>query len=269
MKLVVLQPPYPEDEDKAGEAVDWMIEQLGAISPGEADLILLPEYANVPGINDKKSMRDFVSGKGEVLVDALIKTAKQVHCLVASGLVKEVSPGRWVNLTIVYDADGGRVFTYEKTHLTQFEREELELSEGDHISTCEINGVVYGFAICFDAVFPEHFMKLAKQNVDVVLLPSYQRSVAPEQLDVITRARAIDTGAYMVRSSYAMPGGKTGGRSMVVTPEGKSVGRLEGEASVLKVEIDPTVKWSQPRSHGQPEIEHRELLMIERRPQVY
>ena len=127
----------------------------------------------------------------------------------------------------------------------------------------------FGFAICFDAAFPEHFVTLAKQQVDVILCPSYQRSSTPERLDVITKARAMDTGAYMVRSSFAMPGGKTGGRSMVVAPDGHLVGRLEGDAGVLRVEIDPTVKWHQPRSHGQAKIEHRELIMIERRPELY
>ena len=269
MKCVVLQPPYPEKEEKAKESVTWMIEQLDAIAPGEADLILLPEYANCPGINDKKLMRDFVPSKGTDLVDALIETAQRVNSLVASGLVKEVSKDRWVNLTTIYDASGGRIFTYEKIHLTQFERETLALSAGDQISTCEIEGVVYGFAICFDAAFPEHFVTLAKQKVDVILCPSYQRSSTPDRLDVITRARAMDTGAYMVRSSFAMPGGKTGGRSMVASPDGSLLGRLEGDAGVLRVEIDPTVKWHQPRSHGQAEIEHRELIAIERRPELY
>jgi predicted amidohydrolase len=269
MNLVILQPPYPADESEAEKTLEWMIAQLEKITPGSADLVLLPEYANVPGINDRVAMQDFASGRGMILVDTLIEMAERLKCLMMAGLVERKPEERWVNLAAVYDASGGRSFIYEKVHLTQFERDTLQLSAGNWISTCEMQGVVYGFAICFDAYFPEHFAALAKQKVDVILCPSYQRSESPERLEVMTCTRAIDSGAYVVRSSYAMPEGNTGGCSMVAAPEGSIIGKLEGDAGVLRVKIDPALKWNKPRSHRQLEIEHRELIDLERRPGLY
>ena len=52
---------------------------------------------------------------------------------------------------------------------------------------------------------------------------------------------------------------------MVVAPDGTVLGNLGREPGVLTVDLDPCRKWVKPRSHGQPEIEHRVLIEESRR----
>ena len=72
IRVCLFQPPYPHagTEAAAAECRAWMQEQLDALAPGDQDLILLPEYATTPGLQDRERLRACAESEGAAFRDA-------------------------------------------------------------------------------------------------------------------------------------------------------------------------------------------------------
>ena len=155
-------------------------------------------------------------------------------------------------------------------HLTDAEATDPGLTPGSVPATFEHGEIRFGFAACFDLYFPEHFAALAAQAVDVVLCTSYQRSESADRIRGIAQVRALDTGAYPLRGSYAMGQPDTGAHSpLVAAADGAVLNNAGAGACLLAAELDPKRKFTKPVSHGRPEVEHRALIESHRRAGVY
>ena len=269
MKLAVLQPPYPSEAtvESARRCLAWMEEALGKLEKG-LDLILLPEYGTTPGIEDPRSIEKFAVGEGKTFLGRLSKYARISNTWLAVGTLVE-DEGKWFNRTVLFDRSGGQWFSYDKVHLTEVESNHLGLCSGTSVGLTRMDGVTVGVATCFDAYFPEYFSALSRQSVDLILSPSYQRSESPDRLRCMSQTRAIDCDSWFVRSSYAVEGSNTGGHTMIVAPDGTIVADAGQEPGVITATIDPKQKFVKPRSHGQPDIEHGQLMARHRRPDIY
>jgi glycerophosphoryl diester phosphodiesterase len=267
MKVAVCQPPYPAGETVSGaeDCLHWMRTALDELKPGHHDLVLLPEYANSPGLGDRQVMRLFADHQGEAFLEAVAASAERLSSLIVLSAVTRAG-SRWFNRSLVYDAHGAVAFVYDKIHLTDAERDDLGLTPGAALRVFESDGIRMSFATCFDLYFPDHFEALAALGADLVLCPSYQRSESAERIGIIAQARAHDSGTYLVRSSYAMGDTGTGGRSLVAAPDGTVLADAGKGACVIEVEIDPARKFIKPACHGRPVVEHRRLIESNRRP---
>ncbi|MCB1105522.1 MAG: hypothetical protein H7A44_04220 [Opitutaceae bacterium] len=270
MKVVILQPAYPQSgtPTSARHCLAWMRAELDALVPGKQQIILLPEYATTPGLASKSSLRRFAAREGADFLHFIARTARRLRCLIAiNGATTHGAS--WFNRTSIFAPDGKLAFTYDKIHLTSAERDELGFTAGSAHQVFVHRGTRFGFATCFDAYFPEHFVALAAQQVDVVLCPSYQRSESAARLQAISQVRALDTGAWIVRSSYAMPHPATGGRSLIAAPDGSLRANAGSDPGTLIASFSPRQKFTKPASHGQPPVEHRALIEAHRRPALY
>ncbi len=270
MNVTIFQPAYPAQDspEQAGACLGWMRTQLAQLQPGAQDLILLPEYASTPGLNDQATLRNFAESEGVAFLEEVAASARRLGCLLALAAPIR-SASRWFNRTLVFDGKGELAFTYDKVHLTDAEKNDLGLTPGSMPSAFQCGEIRLGFATCFDLYFPEHFQSLAAQKVDLVLCPSYQRSETAERIRLVAQARALDSGAYLIRSSYAMEAPDLGGRSLIAAPDGRVLKDAGAEACVFSVELDPRQKFEKPASHGQPNVEHQSLLEAHRRPATY
>ncbi|MCD6287233.1 MAG: hypothetical protein J7M39_15095 [Anaerolineae bacterium] len=270
MRTVVFQPPYPKEGTvAAAEAcLSWMRTSLEGLGCGGQDLVLLPEYATTPGLDDRQLLREFAESQGADFLQFVAASAKRLCCLIAlAGPAR--SGGRWFNRTLVFDSMGDLVATYDKIHLTDAEKDGLGLIPGSMPALFQHGNLRIGFATCFDLYFPEHFAVVAAQRADLVLCPSYQRSESAERIRSIAQVRALDSGTYLIRSSYAMGDQDVGGRSLVTAPDGTLLEDAGAHACVITVELDPKRKFVKPASHGRPVVEHRTLIESHRRPAVY
>ncbi len=267
MQLVVLQPPYPAACTPAAalDCLKWQRQQLAELAPAEVDFLLLPEYANVPGLAGAELLA-FLREEGARFVAELAGEARRLETWLAAGIVVEQG-GVLRNRTVVFDPDGGTAGHYDKVHLPASERS-AGIQAGAEIPVLDLGPFRLGFAVCFDAYFPEHFAALAAQQPDLVVSPSYQRSEEPERIEYMSQCRALDTGACFARASYAMPTG-IGGTSLVAAADGSILGNAGSQPGVLRVEFNPTERYRKAASHGQPQIEHRELMARHRRPGLY
>jgi len=270
MRIVILQPPYPNQGTNASaeDCLRWMRTRLDQLQPGEQDLVLLPEYANAPGLNDRQLLREFAESRGADFLQAVAASAKRLHSLIVlAGPVQ--SGARWFNRTLVFDTMGDIAFTYDKIHLADAEKDGLGLTSGSMPAVFQHGEIRIGFATCFDIYFPEHFATLAAQRADLVLCPSYQRSESAERIRSIAQARALDSGTYLIRSSYAMAEPSIGGRSLVAAPDGTLLEDAGADACVMTADLDPKHKFMKPASHGRETVEHRALTESHRRPAIY
>ena len=88
----------------------------------------------------------------------------------------------------------------------------------------EIDGVRYGFLICYDFYFYEMFANMARYNPDVVIACAYQRSDTHEALELMSKFCAYNCNAYVVRSSVSLGADSpVGGTSLIVAPDGKTL----------------------------------------------
>ena len=246
----------------------WMRTRLEQLQPGEQDLVLLPEYANTPGLEDRQQLRAFAEAQGKSFLQDVAAHAGRLQSLIAlAGLVR--SGARWFNRTLVFDKTGALAFTYDKVHLTDVEKIGCDMTSGSMPSVFQYGDIRLGFATCFDLSFPEHFAALAAQRADLVLCPSYQRSESAERICSNAQVRALDSGTYLIRSSYAMAKPGVGGRSLVAAPDGAILENAGEDACVVAVDIDPGQKFTKPASHGQEVVEYRALIDSHRRPAAY
>ncbi|MEI8247342.1 MAG: carbon-nitrogen hydrolase family protein [Lentisphaerota bacterium] len=270
MKILIMQPPYPVSQTAtaAGECLNWMLTTLSDLQRGKHDLILLPEYANAPGLNTSDSIRKFVNKRGNSFLRKISDFAASLKSSIALGAVTEQG-GYWYNSGIFFDPTGCRRFEYRKIHLTDYESGMLGFTSGTCTTVYDHGDVRMSFAICFDQYFPEYFCALAAQKVDMVLCPSYQRSETSNRIRLIAKARALDSGAHIIRSSYSMGESLTGGHSLVASPAGEMLADAGAKPGIISVEIEPGFGYIKPSSYGQELIEHRELLERHRRPSAY
>ncbi|MEZ5277378.1 MAG: glycerophosphodiester phosphodiesterase family protein [Opitutaceae bacterium] len=270
MKIALLQPPYPSDgsAEAAVRCHEWMIGSIQALTPGGCDLLLLPEYANTPGLEDGDLMRSFALEQGVAFLDRLAEESRRLECLVVAGIVWNRG-ARWLNGVAVFDSGRRSEPSPEKLHLTEAESTRLRLDPGLRMQVIRWRGHLLGFAPCFDLYFSEVSEALAFAKVDLVVSPSYQRSESPGRIRLLARGRALDTGAWLIRSGYAMEGGSSGGESLVAAPDGSLVATGGQQAGIVRCQVDLSEKWMKPHSHGQAVIEHRVLLEGHRRPGLY
>ncbi|MCK5803086.1 MAG: hypothetical protein KAI66_09650 [Lentisphaeria bacterium] len=270
MKALLFQPSYPATSTAAAalECVQWMVDRLEALQPGDADLVLLPEYANMPGLDDPAVAIPFAQNEGIRVVEAAAQTAQRLGCLVALSVL-DTSAHQRRNVTRVFGAEGDVAAEYAKVHLPAAERETLGIEAGGAPVVVDLAGMRVGFATCFDLYFPEFFEALAMRSPQIILCPSYQRSESAERIRLVSACRALDAGVYLLRASYSMGTEEIGGHSLVASPCGEILTDAAGRVGVAEVEFDPSERFVKPASHGQAPVEHRALIESFRRPGLY
>ncbi|MGP4112073.1 carbon-nitrogen hydrolase family protein [Streptomyces sp. 4N509B] len=181
----------------------------------------------------------------------LRQVAERAGVLLVAGMFTPAADGRVRNTLLI---TGRGVDThYDKLHL--FDAfgfaESATVAPGGRAVTAEVDGVVFGFATCYDVRFPELFTRLADLGARVIVLPA-SWGAGPgkrEQWELLVRARALDATCWVAACGQADPAtvgeppetsAPTGiGHSMVVSPLGEVRARLEGEPGLLVADVDP------------------------------
>lgn len=196
--------------------------------------------------------------------------------LVAGSVSEQQTGGadvRQRNLALHLAPTGAVAGAYRKVHPFDADvagrryRESEDERPGDELVVSALADPAFsvGLAICFDLRFAELFGALADRGANVVALPSaFTERTTRDHWEVLVRARAIETGAFVVAANQfgEHPGGvRTGGRSLIVAPWGEVLARAGDDApEILFAELDPAAV-----------AEAREALPVRalRRPEVY
>lgn len=184
---------------------------------------------------------------------AVAAIADEVGVLVCAGMFTPSADGRVRNSVLITGL--GEHTTYDKIHLYDAFgfRESDTVAGGSTPVTVEVDGIVLGFATCYDVRFPELFQNLATSGSSAVVVPA-SWGAGPgkrEQWEVLVRARALDSGNWLLGCGQADPSASgvevhpkapTGiGYSTVADPFGQVHAQLEAGPDLLVVDIDPAL----------------------------
>jgi deaminated glutathione amidase len=122
-------------------------------------------------------------------------------------------------------------------------RESATYEPGDRAITARAGDLKLGMTVCYDLRFPALYRALALAGAEVMTIPAaFTRPTGAAHWEVLMRARAIETGAFVLAPAQ---GGKhedgrgTWGHSLVVAPWGEVIARLDhDEPGVLIAELD-------------------------------
>lgn len=274
MKVCIIQPAYSTDYSKSDY---YFEEQLKLIDMCDEsmDIIVLPEATDIPCLARSKADSEESARKfNKRILDKVSKTAKRCNAMVFVS-ARSYEPTGTRNTTYAFDRQGNIAGKYFKQHLTPGEVTKTRLDsdysfEFSEPTVVEMEGLRFAFLTCYDFYFYEAYANIARQNVDIVIGCSHQRSDTHLALEIMSQHLAYNTNAYVLRSSVSMDeSSDIGGASMVVAPTGKVLLSMGSRVGIATVDIDPKDKYYKPAGFGNPLAAHYEYIEKGRRPWKY
>lgn len=274
IKACVIQPPYSNDLLLSDELFKFKLDELEKCD-ASLDIIVLPEYSDVPCATLTKEDTFFYHKKYiDILLQKCKETAKRCGAVVFVNALCLVGE-KYRNTTYAIDKNGKVVGKYYKRHLPPSEQETLELDKGYTYEfskpyTVEIDGLRYGFLTCYDFYFYEAFANIARENVDIIIGCSLQRSDRHSAVETMCRFLAYNTNAYVLRSSVSYDeNAEVCGASMIVSPYGEVLCNMRGKFGSACAEFDPFDKYYKPAGFGGEKKAHYEYTEYGRKPMQY
>ena len=209
MKVCLIQPAYSTDYSKSDYYYEEQIKLIDKCDES-MDIIVLPEACDIPCLAGSRENGKISSDKFTAhLLRKVSDTAKRCNAMVfvSARSYEESEDGR--NTTYAFNRNGELVGKYFKQHLTPGEVTKTRLDsdytfEHSTPTVIEIEGIRFAFLTCYDFYFYEAYANIARQNVDVVIGCSHQRSDTHLSLAIMSQHLAYNTNAYVLRSSVSM-----------------------------------------------------------------
>ena len=279
MKVCVLQPKYSFNEKDADECFESLLELLEQCDKS-MDIIVLPEYSDVlADVKGKAGYYDMVNQYNSILLEKAKSTAKRCSSLLFVNAGCQTECGIR-NTTYAINRSGEVVGRYFKAHPAPSEVKrdaegghELDVQysyEYNPPYIIEIEGIRFGFLTCYDFYFYENFARIARENVDVIIGCSLQRTDTHKALSIINEFLCYQTNAYLIRSSVSLGAdSNVCGCSMVVSPKGEELLNLKNQVGLGTCEIDPKEKYYKAAGHQGTMKSHYEYIEEGRRPWLY
>ena len=216
-----------------------------------ATLIVTPEATNILQ-RDRAKLAEVIATAGDdPVVQGLSRLAAElkVTLLIGSALVKR-EDGGFANRAFLVGPDGAVRATYDKIHMFDVDlptgerhRESAVYVPGERAVTADTPLGPLGLTICYDVRFPGLFHALASAGAVAIAVPAaFTRPTGEAHWETLLRARAIETGAYVLAAAqggFHEDGRGTWGRSMIIGPWGEVLARAEGdEPGVWLADLD-------------------------------
>ncbi|MBS0363414.1 MAG: carbon-nitrogen hydrolase family protein [Proteobacteria bacterium] len=248
MKVGLIQTRTPATQAAALAHVLPLVREAAAQG---ARFIATPEGTNILQKDRETLLPRLTSLEDDVVVRGLRDAAKElgVWVLVGSALVKR-EDGKAANRSALISPDGAVTATYDKLHMFDVDlptgetaRESATYEPGSRAVTARAGDLKLGMTVCYDLRFPALYRALALAGAEVMTIPAaFTRPTGAAHWDVLMRARAIETGAFVLAPAQ---GGKhedgrgTWGHSLAVAPWGEVIAALDhDEPGVLIAELD-------------------------------
>lgn len=235
---------------------------------GGATFLQSPEMSNILE-RSRDNLFAAIRPEGEDAMLAAVRDfarANRVHFHLGSIAVRVGE--KVANRGFLIGPDGAIVARYDKLHLFDVDlpngetwRESNTYTAGQCAVIAPMVDALLGMGICYDLRFPYLFRALAEAGADILTAPAcFTRQTGEAHWTVLQRARAIETGSFMISAAQGGPhedGRQTFGHSIIVDPWGRVLAEAEDSPGVFMAEIDlarvaearariPTLKHTRP-----------------------
>jgi predicted amidohydrolase len=223
---------------------------------GGADLMLTPECTNIVSLDRERQRAVLVDEARDPTLARLRAVAADLGSWLLLGslcLRSGEMDARFVNRSFLIGPEGDIRARYDKIHMFdvllargEAYRESRAYRPGERAVVAEAAGLKLGMTVCYDLRFPRLYRDLARAGADVLTVPSaFTVPTGEAHWHVLLRARAIETGAYVLAPAqsgvHAAASGaqrRTYGHSLAVSPWGKVLADAGDGVGVTFVEID-------------------------------
>lgn len=250
MKAALIQTRTPATHEAALAHVLPLVREAAA---GGARFIATPEGTNILQKDRSALLPQLTSLEDDIVVAGLREAAKDAGAwlLVGSALVTR-EDGKAANRSVLISPDGAVTATYDKLHMFDVDlptgersRESETYEPGERAVTAQAGELKLGMTVCYDLRFPALYRALAVAGAEVMTIPSaFTRPTGAAHWEVLMRARAIETGAFVLAPAQGgrhEDGRGTYGHSIAVAPWGEVLAHLDhDEPGVLFADLDLT-----------------------------
>ncbi|PIB97144.1 carbon-nitrogen hydrolase family protein [Caulobacter sp. X] len=248
LRVGLVQTRTPATHAAALEHVAPLVREAIALG---AQFVLTPECTNVLQKDRAKLLPTLTSLEDDPVVNGLRAIAAETGTWIdiGSALVRR-EDGKAANRQAVIDPTGAIVATYDKLHMFDVDlptgetaRESEAYAPGERAVVVDTPLAKIGLTICYDMRFPALHRALALAGATVITAPAaFTRPTGEAHWDVLLRARAIETGSFVIAAAqggFHEDGRGTWGRSIAIGPWGEVLGKLDhDEPGVLMADLD-------------------------------
>lgn len=253
MRAALLQTTASDDPAETLPRTLSMIEE--AVASG-ADFVLTPEVTNCISASRTKQTEVLQLQNDDQTLAALRNAAaRHGRWLLIGSLALKTNDdqGRFANRSFLIDPIGAIVASYDKMHMfdvkvsdTETYRESAGYRPGESAVVADTPVGRIGMTICYDLRFPYLYRELAQSGAQILTVPSaFSPTTGAAHWDVLLRARAIETGCYVLAPAqtgrHPTSRGRqreTYGHSLAVTPWGDVIADAGTETGVTLVDLD-------------------------------
>ena len=282
MKVRIIQPRYSFESVDIEKCFEGQLSLMRECSE-PLDVIVMPEYCDIPAAQKgKEGYHSAIKRYNSIVLDEAREMARRCS---ANVFINCADPygDTYRNTTHVIDRKGDTVGKYFKAHpapkedkseaIGGLEMDSSYSTPGALPYTVTLEGVKYGFMTCYDFYMYEEFARLARENVDIIIGCSHQRTDKHSALEIINRFLSYNTNSYLIRSSVSLgEDSPIGGCSCVIAPSGDVIADMKSRAGYETVEIDPSAKYYKAAGFGgvgKAPKPHYEYIEDGRRPWLY
>lgn len=203
------------------------------------DIIVLPELWSTGYA--LKDLHTLASDEGDEEAAFLGELAQKHKVWFAGGSVAAKSKTGILNRAQIINRSGDLTASYDKVHLVPMLDEHKYLKAGNSHCVHEIEGVSFGFAICYDIRFCEFLRKLALCGAQALIVAAEWPLIRLSHWQALLKARAIENQCYVLAANNVAFGeAPFAGHSVAHGPDGSTLAQFEFNegAKIVNINID-------------------------------
>ncbi|ETX15041.1 amidohydrolase [Roseivivax halodurans JCM 10272] len=242
--------------DDPAENLPRVVSEVRAAAAEGAGFVLTPEVTNCVSASRTRQREVLrVENEDRTLAGLRDEAARAgIWLLIGSLAVKSDPPEeRFANRSFLIAPDGAITARYDKMHMFDVQvseaetyRESAGYAPGQRAVIAETPFGTLGLTVCYDLRFPYLYRALAQSGAEILTVPSaFSPATGPLHWEPLLRARAIETGSYVLAPAqtgdHAASRGRarsTWGHSLAVSPWGEVLADAGTAPGVTFVDID-------------------------------
>lgn len=252
-RAALLQFTASDDPAQNVQTLRGMVRE--AVAQG-AELVCTPEVSNCVSASRARQLEVLRHEVEDPMLAAMRDEAARAGIWLSLGSIAVKTgdaDGRFANRSLLIGPDGGILARYDKIHMfdvevseTETYRESAGYRPGDRAVLAETPLGRIGLSICYDVRFPHLYRALAQAGAEILLVPSaFSPVTGAAHWETLLRARAIETGCYVLAAAqsgrHAATEGRvreTWGHSLAVDPWGAVIADAGTAAGISIVDLD-------------------------------